>query len=322
MASSEFCKLLRVLCDKESLNLRTSKLGKLGDYDVVAANIEGGVPGYRFRVAGGWKSKAMYKRYPEGIWANLCVVLDRPLITGKTLDAVTSGSKAAEYALKESAIEEFNEQRVNLAYLLILKYYISFAPLKITCQIHRGSSAKHQIAVIKKLLSESYGSRYYEVSENTVRVTNGLGVATIVFRNGYKIDDCDHYGDSDCVISLSMVCGLEYGLPSGSLLLPDKFIPMDFKVDASGKPYDHVLYETMKYSVTNDLVHKMRDVLCEQSKKVVGLVNSIPSKNPEKAHMTTEKLTYDDFHFGSTLAQIPSIWNPTDAETEMIVMYD
>ena len=52
------------------------------------------------------------------------MILDRPLITGKTLEEITKDNL---YPLKESSIEEYNELKVNKAYAQVLYYYLNNA---------------------------------------------------------------------------------------------------------------------------------------------------------------------------------------------------
>ena len=91
-------------------------------------------------IEGGYIPKVLKK---EQIWANLTVVLDRPIITGKTLDEITKDNR---FPLKEASIMEYNEPKVNQAYAKILNYYLKHArriikshenkPIKMIIQIH------------------------------------------------------------------------------------------------------------------------------------------------------------------------------------------
>ena len=65
----------------------------------VALNIEGGLIPH----------KALSK---DQIWANLTIILDRPMITGKTLEDITASNA---YPLKEASIPSYNELKVNQA---------------------------------------------------------------------------------------------------------------------------------------------------------------------------------------------------------------
>ncbi len=60
-------------------------------------------------------------------WTNLSVVLDRPYVDGIDYDDIKQIKQKKKYAFKESAIPDFNEPQVGLAYLMIMKYYIQHA---------------------------------------------------------------------------------------------------------------------------------------------------------------------------------------------------
>src|SRR6185312_16480063 len=83
--------------------LKVSEIYQLGG----GLNIEGGYP--------------LRDLKKKSIWANIVVVLDRPLIDNIIFDDILANNK---YPLLENALDDLNEHQFMAAYLLILAYYI------------------------------------------------------------------------------------------------------------------------------------------------------------------------------------------------------
>lgn len=115
-----------------------------------ALNIEGGTIAHKYLRS-------------DQIWANLCVVLDRPFEDGAEWDEITQSNC---FPLKESSIASYNEAHVNLAYALILHYYVTQAhkimskatheEVTLLIQVHRNTSGPKHVELLERLLCESY----------------------------------------------------------------------------------------------------------------------------------------------------------------------
>src|SRR5690349_10394666 len=95
------------------------------------------------------------------IWANLCVILDRPFVDGVEWEQLTNSNI---FPLKEASILSYNEAQVNLTYALILQYYLTHAhkivnkadreTVRILIQVHRNTSGPRHVELLEQLLCE------------------------------------------------------------------------------------------------------------------------------------------------------------------------
>jgi len=84
-------------------------------------NIEGGFPGLDLR-----------KVNKLGIWVNLVLVLDRPLIDNIVFDDLLKNNP---YPLLENAIDEINEYKMFACYIMIVGYYLELLSMYIKMEI-------------------------------------------------------------------------------------------------------------------------------------------------------------------------------------------
>ena len=234
-----------------------------------ALNIEGG------RVA-------RDKLRDDQIWANLCVVLDQPLCTGEDLDVIT---RENPYPLKESSLEAFDEDRANLAYYNILRYYLQHAhaiagkekshTVRIMVQVHRNSSGPTHIALLKKLVAQILAEPCIEVS----------------WVYGAEPLSLEKYVLQDIVISISMVAGLDHSSTSGSLMLPSIFIPLDLRCMQ--------LMCKHAYQIDNHLWHILLDMIRKQNpEENAQVIVNFASPNVNKQPSSCRSLKLDDFQRG------------------------
>jgi hypothetical protein len=279
------------------------KLSRLKSYADVL-NIEGGlIPTHHFS-----KDK-------KQIWANLAVILDRPLLNGVDLNELSAKNI---YPLKESSIPDYNEAKVCLAHLMLLKYYIGQAhvvakkpdseKVKIVIQVHRGSSAKFQIKNLETALETCFEGEFKQekspsVLDNIHSFYKGIHKnIEVEFRWRYTPDAISHYEDADIVLSLSLVAGLSEELPSGSLTIPHKFVPMFLN--------NMVMKKSEEYEAPNHLTGKISEVLQNQTEEYVAIINKIfKSPNPDKASLNATALKVIDFK-PVTVLQVEGLFNP------------
>ena len=233
------------------------------------------------------------------LWANLCVVLDRPFADGMEWQEITALNS---FPLKETSILSYNEAQVNLAYGLVLKYYLTHAhtlvnkssgsTVKILVQVHRNTSGPHHLALLKQLLDV-----LVPIKNDGIEVIMSYGTRPELLAAEGK------YKDADIVLSFSLVAGFNPDWPSGSLLLPQQHIPFSLKT--------LTLEMERKYLSKNHLHKVIGDVLNQQDESLLNLINhNFQSINSEKQGLIAKTLTLENFK-EATLLQVDGMFNPS-----------
>lgn len=248
----------------------------------------------------------IYQKYlHEGqIYANICVVLDRPFEDGMEWLELNASNI---YPLKEASILEYNETQVNLAYVSILHYYITHAQEltgcaqpKILVQVHRNSSGPHHVALLKRLLDQCYPE-----DANTISLEFCYGADPHVFGKLGK------YCDADIVLSFSLVAGFNPDWGPGTLLIPHEHIP--FYLDNCFLDLEN------KYLVENHLSQIVKEIIQTQNEKVLSTINSeFNSLNPQKSHLTAKELLAEDFKI-ATLLHADGRFNPSQLNENYVI---
>jgi len=237
-----------------------------------ALNIEGGrVPRNKLR--------------SDQIWANLCVVLDQPLCTGKDLDLITEENS---FLLKECSILNFDETRVNLAYANILRYYLKNAHsiaqksdnqiVRILIQVHRNRSGMEHISLLKALIADI-------PFDSSIELSWEYGVEPLAL---------EKYSKQDIVISFSMVAGLDVSSSSGTLIVPSLFIPLDLR--------NMQLRADQIYLIENNLWKALPEIIQQQDMALNEVIaRKSVSPNLNKSRSAVDNLTLNDFHRGTNI---------------------
>ncbi len=219
----------------------------------------------------------------EQTWANICFVLDKPLIEQKDLDEITAENS---YTLKESSILDFNEPQAVLVQSLILDYYLkSKKPQHIMVNVHRNRSGPAHLDQLERMLQLQYqpkalGDRRYQIGAHTISLCYG----TI-------LDFAERFKEADVVFSISMVAGLNQKWKSGTPVLPEQFVPFDL--------HSMNLVTSGKYHSQNHLLEVLPEILALQNDKLIRKVNQLfASPNPSKKKVHAKKLTLNDFMKG------------------------
>lgn len=282
----------------DQIRLPTHEVKYLAD----GLNIEGGIP---------------YNSLKEGqLWANLCVVLDRPFEDGLDLAEITENNS---YPLKESSIPTYNEAMVHYAFLTTVHYYITHAQeiskknrnrsARMVVQIHRNSSGKNHLNMLEELMKEAFKglspiklgsagmadntlfSYYYPESDLLVE-----------YRFGYSPLTLDNYEGQDIILSLSLASGFKPEWESGTLMIPEKFIPFNLQT--------MTIEQSNAYQVSNHFIKILPEVLEGQNFAVLQSVNTFyRSPNIKKLSQRAHMLSAVDFH-SATLLQADGIFNP------------
>lgn len=273
-----------------------------------AFNIEAGKPALALRAG--------------AIWVNLAMIVDASIVTGVTLEMIDKISDQMGYPLKEMAIDEYDELKVNLATLLIMTHYLKEGrrlvnksaeeALTFVVHTHRASTAIYINKLIARLLMEAVPGHYQPVYkaakgrngtvlEDIDRLEMPDNNTIIHFRRGFAEELTDPlYQQADVLFSYSIVGGLSHLLPS-AMLIPHEFTPLEEKT--------LTLREDKTYSVTNHLLTELDKVLAQPQEQYLALLDkSFGSKNLNK-QFKARVLTKDDF-YPTKLLQVYDLFHP------------
>lgn len=260
-------------------------------------NIEGGFPGQILKTTNG-----------NGLWINLILVLDRPLIDNILFDEIFLNNK---YPLLENAISEINEHNFLAIYLMIICYYIENGrqiikknindTLTLTIHIHQDVIALALINIINTYLD-------IMITKLNINITNvKINYKTDI---GTFVNTTHEYNDTDILISLSQCAGLDPRFKAGTLLIPNQFIPYDID--------NQSINLTQKYKVDNNLLTNLKEIISSRFYDAsINLINNhYISSNPQKINDKCQKISMHNFHITDIL-QVDKLWNPKNIN-EMI----
>lgn len=284
--------------------ISVSELYKIGG----GLNIEGGLPQIDLN-----KNKGEHAK----IWANLVVVLDRPLIDNICFDFILNNNR---YPLLENAIDNLNEHHFMTAFLLVICYYIKEChkfvnkeKVKITIHVHQDSICMPLVSLINSHLHRLIASlKTQSASEPHLN----LDRVTIEYRTdiGSYISTAHNYDDTDVLISLSQCAGLDPKYIAGTLIVPDTFIPFD--IDSQ------TVDITKKYSVSNHLMGILDDILkWELHENIVNYVNKNYVSDCPSKKFKAVLLSQSDFKV-TNIIQVSKLWNPLDPHEKIITKFD
>jgi hypothetical protein len=247
-------------------------------------NIEGGYPCLDANTSA---EKNKNHKVP---WANLVLVLDRPLVDHVVFDKLLADVRGQKYTLLESGVVELDEPKFLMAYYTIMGYYMQ-KHRHIVVHVHQFPEFKGLVNLIKAF-AQSINEKNEQKCQVEVRMDNPF-----YERQEYK---------TEMVISFSQCAGLDPKLEAGSLIIPTEFVPFDCKT----------VYPSKQYAVENVLAHDLTDIL-KSNHHVDALLQlkNYASENAKKEHKVRQ-LTEKDFHTTKIL-QVVGIWNPVD-ENEVI----
>jgi len=265
-------------------------------YIAEGLNIEGGYPYYDVK-----------KANANALWANLVLVLDRPLIDKCNFDTLVANNP---YPLLENAIESINEHLLFQTYITIIAYYLYNGHalfnkkrdemLYVTVHVHQDVTCQPLIDILKSFVD---------------RMISKLDILNVKvdYRTDKKWYIATHhdYAGTDILISLSQCAGLAPSYESGTLLIPNCFLYYDIQ--------NKKVYPISKYVADNDLIFRLKDILYSDIGDYARqfIKNDYKSFNPNKnSKYSTRKLNKNDFHIARIL-QVKELWNPT-SDDEMI----
>jgi NADP-dependent 3-hydroxy acid dehydrogenase YdfG len=254
------------------------------------------------------------------IWANLCVILDRPFETGLEWQQLTNLNS---FPLKEASILDYNEAQVNFVHAILMHYYITHArqminkgedqTIKLMIQVHRNTSGPRHLELLERLLLECYpeleGIKQVQHSSSRYElftyVFSKLNVEVIFCYGSKNLEELiDRYREMDIVLSLSLVAGLHPSWQTGSLLVAETYLPFSLR--------NVVFSPQAQYCVRNHLKEVIPTILQHQEERILTIINDkFRSLNCQKHDLQAKLLTIDDFK-EATLLQVDGDFNPSE----------
>ena len=250
------------------------------------------------------------------VWANIIVVLDRPLVDGIVFEDIFNDNR---YPLLENRIAELNEHHFMAAFLMIIQYYVQNATkilnkmeeenVKITIHLHQDPLRMELCNIINKHLCM------------LMEIPNNIEIEYLTDTPTYSHTETD-YSDTDILISLSQCAGLSPLSPPGSLFVSNTFIP--YEVGSEMVPGNILLDK--KVIVPNDLKYRMSDILSStfNLKSVDYVNNHYESFNHEKQNNkqhVARYFTQNDFN-DTPILQVNALWNPVNKNEVVNVVYN
>ena len=197
------------------------------------------------------------------------------------------------------SILDYNDCKVNLAVLMIIDHF-KVNNNNLYIQIHRGSSGLIYIKLLTAILQDYYKDEILHVDNNVFTFSNGF---TLELDNGYKPETLKEHPGYHTLFSLSLMGGLSHSLPSGTITLPNRFIPFDTN--------NLRLDFTRIYEPNNYLIEIIDDILSVNQEKYFNTINTFKSQNPMKCYSAARlDNNHEDFTC-VTVLQIDELWNPS-----------
>lgn len=250
-------------------------------------NIEGGYPGLDCKTK----------------WANLVLVLDRPLLGKRiTFDELLRDVNDHKYPMLENGIPDINEPQFLTLYMAIIGYYLKRHDSMII-HIHQFPAQcgwlLERLQLYVKVLTEKY---------NWKRTVEYRTDNPFYSRQAYY---CKNGRAPDIVLSLSQCAGLADDVSEGAFIVPDTFIPYGIE--------KKTVFPKRKYEVRNELVHDIESIMTSQHHDYAVVYHAdYKSANPDKVHRVQDGI-YHFFH--EPLLQVSTIWNPT-SDDELVTISD
>lgn len=254
------------------------------------------------------------------IWANLSVVLDRPLIDPEDFDTLRKIKKEKGYGIKEEALDHFNEKQVNLAYAAIIQYYVTQArkllskssnePVTILIHTFRGGDGASHI----KLFEELYKIACGEIADKeNINVLFSSGKADKNPENCTYTKNSESFKNADIVLTFSSHAGLKPEWKAGTLTIPHEWTPIDAETME--------VHKHQKYEGENHLLTSLDEIIKVVDQKVLAQqINDLVVNNPAKKDLIAKPLQKEDFHPAKFLELGGHIFIPSQVKDHFSVV--
>lgn len=252
-------------------------------------------------IEGGFPFIDLFRDNKKSIWANLILVLDRPLIDKVVFDEIFANNK---YPLLESAIDNLNEHNFLATYLMIICYYMDNGRkmlnkketeiLYITIHIHQDITAMPLIKLLDEYLDRL--TKMYNIDISNTKIDYQTDNKTYA--------NTRHKYSTDILISFSQCAGLHPKLQPGAMIVANEFIP--YNIDTSTvNVFESYIVEN---SLIKDLDLMLNSKYCDYAVEFINTnyVSANLNKGNDKAN-----LNWFDFHYKKIL-QVDKLWNPTN----------
>jgi len=261
-------------------------------------------------IEGGYPANCLVRdnRWKPTLWANIILILDRPLVDNIIFDELPKKMKTNNYPLLENTIDDINEHKMFATYLMIVGYYLEHGrklldkketdKLIIMIHMHQDVASVGLLNILADMINNL--RKHYNITNTIIK---------------YKTDDhtfnpyAHNYTGIDILLSLSQCAGLDPYLKPGELIITDEFIPYDI--------INKKIITKSKYKSQNHLKTSISDILNSKYHDYsINYVNkNYVSKNKSKNY-DAYKLTVFDFP-ETPILQADRLWNPID-KTELI----
>lgn len=243
------------------------------------------------------------------VWANLCAVLDRPYEDGIEFHELSRRKKECGYTMKEQAVAHFNERQTNLAYAMVMHYYLSHAheiakkdsnePLTINIHTFRKNDGSAHIELLKSMLT--LVDPDFHLRPN-VSVIFSYGTVPNIYDDPETLE---RFKKADIILTFSVIAGINREWPSGTLLIPNKWIPF------SAQKLE--LYSNRTYHGQNHLAESIHHLVASENHlDIIQRINTkFHSLNTEKKDQQARSLTEYDFKRATLIELNDSIFNPS-----------
>ncbi len=299
-------------------------------------NIEAGEPGKALR--------------PGAIWVNLAMPVDISIATGITLTDIDRIAEEKGYPLKEMAINEYDELKVNLATLLIMTHYLKEGrrlvgknendTLEFVVHTHRNSSAIFINKLIADMLMQCVPNSYEATYETTCYTpidnkTNQLVIdkvtneplkvftkeitmlsmpksnAVIHFRRGFNNDDLkDNFYKTADVL-------FSYSIVGG---LSVDHQPGSLLMPQTFIPFNQdtlSLFVDRTYTVSNHLTKELNKVLAQDQKQYLPLMEKFFNSQNKNKPFKARVLTNTDFTTATLVhLELNKLFHPVEKDGE------
>jgi hypothetical protein len=246
-------------------------LWRLGE----ALNIEGGYPGRSAKH-----------------WANLVVILDRPLVDGIVFDDLKRNVQQNRYPFLENGVNEINEPRYLAAFVMVMGFYMQ-RHQSMVVHVHQAKEDAAALVEFLQQQSAAIETRFKTSCKITFRTDDPI------YKPDEKLD-----GLTEMMLSLSQCAGLSPTLTPGTMFAPTTFIPYDIE--------KKTVNPKQSYTVVNQLVTDIDQIL--QSAHMAHAVEQLrpyKSANSTKTHIVPTEFTSADFVTTVKILHVSALWNPT-----------
>jgi hypothetical protein len=253
-------------------------------------------------IEGGWPRLDLLGVSPSTSWANVVVVLDRPLVDGRMFDHIKQTRVKNGWPLLENVIEELDETRFLRSLLRILAFYLERYQ-RVVVHVHQAPEDAAGLVGILTPAAAALRTKF-----------PGLPVR-------WRTDDPFYTRrspptDCDLLLSLSQCAGFQRHLGPGSLIIPQRFIPFDPDTDIVDLSN---AYEVINV-LTKDWPYVESDI--QNFNWAEQFLINYKSPNPNKSHSSLATSRGQPTLLNATILQVRNLWNPLKKHSIKIRIFE